>query len=82
MPNMRVHTHFGCSAPWYCYHFRHVIQCAALLLVQLALDGRHPLQLLLSVTVAGDALLCFHSLLEKHKQRHTTMKLNGDTGSS
>lgn len=55
----------------YSYHSRHVVQGAALLLVQLALDGRHPLQLLLSVTVAGDALLSFHSLLEKQK--------NGDT---
>lgn len=46
------------------HHFRHVIQGASLLLIELALNGRHPLQLLLRVAVARDSLLSFHSLLE------------------
>lgn len=53
------------DARTHAYHLGHISQGTALSLIQLAFDGRHLLQLLLSVTVAGDALLCFHRLLLK-----------------
>lgn len=50
------------------YHVRHVVQSSAFHFIHFALDGRHPLQLLLGVAVAGDPFLVFDGLLEEQRR--------------